>query len=116
MAVAKQLIDQVFPHRHTLIIGDSTNVVPMLKHVDSPQFDMVFVDGGHIAPIPERDLLNVRPFLRKGGWIVMDDYCVQYGSQGVIAAWDNAVRNGLYTQLSVHEAEDRGWVLGINTI
>jgi predicted O-methyltransferase YrrM len=113
--VAKQLIDEVFPFKHTLLIGDSRIAVPMLKQMNV-KYDMIFVDGGHIAPIPDIDLRNVHALLRDGGWIVMDDYCVQYGSHGVIQAWDNAVRKGLYTQVSVHEAEDRGWVLGVKGI
>ena len=108
---AAELIDQMFPGRHTLHLGDSRTVVPALPRDDT--FELAFVDGGHFAPVPLADLENVLPLVRDGGWIIMDDYCVTHGSHGVISAWDEMVRRGLIRQVSVHESGERGWAVGV---
>lgn len=108
---AKKLIDEFFPGRHTLVLGDSTQSVPIYSP-DEP-FDMVFIDGGHFTPVPQLDIQNSLPLLRDGGFILMDDYCIKHGGCGVIQAWDDAVRRGLVHQISVATlGEDRGWALG----
>lgn len=104
---AKRLIDDLFPSRHTLILGDSTVTVPMYQ---ATPFDLVIVDGGHVAPIPEKDLRNVHRLVRSNGWIMMDDYCEAHGRYGVIDAYDTVIREGLYKTVATYQAHDRGWV------
>lgn len=110
---AKALIDECFPGRHTLVLGDSTKTVPehAAQHVGA--FDLAFVDGGHTAPVPELDIRNILPYIRRGGLLLMDDYCPAYGSEGVIQAYDAAVERGwLRTVDGPMLSGDRGWVLG----
>ncbi len=66
--VAKRFIDKRFPERHTLVTGDSTYTVPHYeeqvahrmnsKNPPPLTFDFIFIDGGHQADIPEKDILN----------------------------------------------------------
>jgi predicted O-methyltransferase YrrM len=107
---AKTLIDECYPNRHTLIVGDSKTEVPKLDA--TRPFDMAFVDGNHTAPMPEIDLNNVLPLLVDGGIIVLDDYCETYGQGGVIQAWDKAVKEGKITSLNIHVANLHGWAVG----
>ncbi len=45
---AKKLIDEMFPLRHTLILGDSTKTLPeYCKQKENMLFDAAFIDGGH---------------------------------------------------------------------
>jgi predicted O-methyltransferase YrrM len=109
---AKQLIDELFPGRHTLIIGDSTVTVPQFHSEES--FDLAFVDGGHHTPVPDKDIANCLPLLRSNGYIIMDDYCEAYGKFGVIRAYDQAVQRGdiQTTKGPFLGQEGRGWVVG----
>lgn len=110
---AKQLIDELFPGRHTLIIGDSTVTVPQFHSEQS--FDLAFVDGGHHTPVPDKDIANCLPLLRgSNGYIIMDDYCEAYGKFGVIRAYDQAVQRGDIQTIKgpFLGHEGRGWVVG----
>jgi len=110
---AKQLIDEMFPGRHTLIVGDSTVTVPQFKS-NEQSFDLAFIDGGHQTPVPEKDIANCLPLLRDDGYLIMDDYCEQYGKYGVIRAYDQAVQQGLIRTVEgpFLGQGDRGWIVG----
>ena len=45
-----------------------------VKRQGRGKVDMVFVDGGHVAPQPEQDILAWLPNIRKGGIIAVHDY------------------------------------------
>jgi predicted O-methyltransferase YrrM len=109
---AKALIDEIFPGRHHLVLGDSTVTLPALLPSIDGTMDMVFVDGGHVHPVPEIDLRHSLRAVRPQGWILMDDYCLSHGTRGVIQAWDAAVNDGRLTEIEVHQDQDRGWALG----
>lgn len=104
---AKKLIDECFPGRHTLIKGSSVDVLPML----SGQFDCVFVDGAHDDPIPYKDIVNSHKLLKEGGYLIVDDYCHEYGRAGVIQGYNKAVEEKLYSRVDVIMIEDRGMAI-----
>ena len=56
--LAKPIIDKIFPDRHTLIIGSSLDVIPRLGQAYDMKFDFLFIDGGHIHPVPYLDIVN----------------------------------------------------------
>lgn len=93
MKDTKKIIDEMFPGRHTLILGDSTVTVPQYTGESAP-FDMVFVDGGHHGDVPELDIRNSCKFLKRGGFIILDDFCEWYGAD-VIKGAKNCFRDGL---------------------
>jgi predicted O-methyltransferase YrrM len=110
---AKQLINETFPDRHTLIIGDSTKTVPAFQLPEgAPGFDMAFIDGGHQDPVPRLDILNTLPHLRNQGLIIMDDYCEMYGKGGVIQGYDDCVSQGLIKTIDgpLTGPAHRGWI------
>lgn len=91
----KALIDKVFPKRHTLIIGDSTQhlnkegMLPALLKTFAP--DLFFVDGGHDDPIPRDDIFNCLEIAKPGAWFIIDDVIdhhvgVLKGVQAAVAA------------------------------
>lgn len=104
---AKDLIDECFPGRHTLIKGDSLEVVPTL----SEKFDCVFVDGYHVDPYPYKDIVNSHRVLRDDGQLIVDDYCLAYGTSGVIQGYNRALNENFYTHIDVFTHEDRGLAL-----
>jgi len=117
VADAKKLIDELFPGRHTLILGDSTVTVPQFDAVATEPFDLGFVDGGHTTPVPDLDIANCLPLLRAhDGFVIVDDYCETYGSDGVIRAYDAAVERGdLRTFAGPFSSGDRGWIVAETT-
>jgi predicted O-methyltransferase YrrM len=107
----KQIIDDLFPSRHTLIIGDSTQTLPNFNVAAKEDiFDFVFVDGGHVAPVPEKDMRNLLKHLKPGGYMCIDDYNHIHGSQGVMQAVDKLIDEKLLEKLDVHSEMDRSWV------
>jgi len=113
--VAKRVIDQVFPGRHQLILGNSLETLPafLTDVANQHAYDLVFVDGGHEPPVPASDLQCAHQLLKPVGWVIVDDYCDWYGPRGVIPAWNAAVASREFVQIGpVHTIDDRGWVCG----
>ena len=110
---AADLMASQFTGRHSLVVGDSTVTLPAYDKSQHGAFDMVFLDGGHTAPVPGKDMANALPFLKPKGLIFMDDYCQTFGSQGVIQAYDDAVARGLIqTIVGPFSGEgQRGWIV-----
>jgi len=71
---AKEYIDKKYPSRHTLIIGDSTKMIPEYA-VSNPttKFDVIFIDGGHTYELAIADLLNCKNLAHKNTIVIMDD-------------------------------------------
>ena len=119
VAPAKALVDELFPGRHALVLGDSRATLPAYRagawaaDAGAEPFDMAFIDGGHFEPVPRLDLANALPMLRPGAWVVVDDYCQAYGAHGVIQAYDDAVAAGeLATAEGPHEGGGgRAWIV-----
>jgi predicted O-methyltransferase YrrM len=97
---AKHAIDKAYPGRHTLILGDSLNVIPHLADVLRPEmrFELVFIDGGHDYPIATGDLCNCRAIAAPDAVVIMDDTYrsreAQSFNKGPTRAWDEAVAAG----------------------
>jgi len=97
---AKEYIDQHFPGRHELVVGNSLEAVPRY-HRDNPdtRFDLAFIDGGHAYEVAKGDIVNMRPLCRPGAALIMDDLVPwqKYG-KGPSRAWAEAIEEGLITQ------------------
>ena len=108
----KKELDKQFPGRHTLVIGDSKDALPMLNRffdVTKAPVDVFFVDGDHRAPMPLIDIKNALKWLGPDGTLIVDDICEAHGGQGVNQAIDECVRSGLITIVEILQARDRGW-------
>ena len=83
----KKLIDEQFPGRHTLIIGDSRKIIPELNKSD-PRIkpDLIFIDGDHGEPTPLIDARNCLALADKETVLVMDDTNLYNGWAGVLQA------------------------------
>jgi len=108
ITLAAEIINENFPKRHTLIIGDSKETVPE----NQDDWDLVFVDGGHDYETAMADLRN---FASPGRIVVMDD--TVYGpvwAEGVVRAWKEATDPE--TGFIIHRLESRDgphvWSLG----
>ena len=110
----KRLIDREFPGRHTLIIGDSTRelqegtpTAELLKHL---QPDMIFVDGGHDDPIPERDIWNCHRLCKPSSWMIIDDVIDHH--RDVIKGVKAAIAAEIIIPLQQYtDGKFRGWLV-----
>ena len=72
--VAKGYIDAMYPNRHTLILGNSTETVPKYIHANPDKtFDLIFIDGGHDYKVSNADLVNCKKLANKDTVVIMDD-------------------------------------------
>ncbi len=110
---AKLLLDIFYPTRNILIAGNSIcSLQAFFARFPSYSPDFVFLDGGHTRPIPFLDLYFILKNIKPGTWIMMDDYCQEHGSNGVIEAVDECIQKGYIENVTAHKAHDRGWILG----
>ena len=72
--VGKKYIDMAYPNRHTLILGDSTVMVPQyINNNPTNKFDVIFIDGGHDYSIAKADLDNCMRLAHKDTIVLIDD-------------------------------------------
>jgi hypothetical protein len=121
---AKEYIDQHFPGRHFLILGDSRITVPsFLKENPDMKFDLIFVDGGHDYEVAKADLFNMQPFSKQTTRLITDDLTpwLQWGV-GPTKAWLELIEQGIIEQRelwkdgikvdNIAPPGVRSWVLG----
>jgi predicted O-methyltransferase YrrM len=122
--IAKEFIDERFPGRHTLILGDSKKTIPRFAQ-ENPEtrFDVVFVDGGHDYETAKADLVNLRPLSHERTAVLMDDLMpwLEYG-EGPSRAWEDVISEGLLREEELFQdgervervapPAERAWALG----
>jgi predicted O-methyltransferase YrrM len=56
---SKEFIDNIYPNRHTLILGNSKETIPeFIKNNKNTKFDVVFIDGAHDYETAKIDVEN----------------------------------------------------------
>lgn len=74
VSYAKKYIDQKYPGRHTLILGDSTQTIPkFIEENPTKRFDVIFIDGGHAYEIAMADLNNCKHLSHPNTVLIVDD-------------------------------------------
>jgi len=110
---AQKFISSYFPGRHTLILGDSTDVMPQMgKMFTSYMPDLIFMDGGHTEPTVSQDITNCLNMCSPVTLLLIDDYHYKYPYQHEVrAAVDKAVSDKRMRMLGQWEGEQREWGL-----
>ena len=98
--LAKWIIDEHFPGRHSLVIGDSGVTVPAFaKSQPDHKFDLIFIDGGHDFDVAVADIDNCRLLATDQTIVIMDDLNPHdHWSAGPVRAWLDAQRDCLIAQ------------------
>ena len=61
--------------------------------------------------MPAIDLYHILRDLPSGTWVIIDDYCQEHGTHGVIEAVNECIKKGELVNAKAYKAEDRGWVV-----
>jgi predicted O-methyltransferase YrrM len=107
--VAKEFIDNTYPNRHTLVLGDSTKTIP--KYETDIKYDLIFIDGGHSYEVAKADLLNCKRFAHKDTIVIMDDtmYKKEWEKTftvGPTKAWQEGIKQNIITEISHRDFQD----------
>jgi len=124
--LAKQFVDERYPGRHELIIGNSVETVPAYAESKAGTFDLAFVDGGHEYEVATADIRNTCRLVRPGGIVVVDDLTPWYTwGAGPSQAWQEAIDDNLIDPLesfidgkivdTIVEPGDRAWAAARKT-
>jgi hypothetical protein len=107
---AKEWIDQEFPNRHMLIIGDSTTVLPqLLNQFTMYKPDMIFVDGNHDGEYPKKDIYNSIALAHPDTFIIIDD--VVPWMKDIHSAIDQFVQSSMLQIIDHKESDIWGWTV-----
>lgn len=98
--LGKQYIDNTYPTRHELILGNSLTTVPqyITSHPDK-KFDLIFIDGGHTYDVAKSDIINCKNLAHKDTIVIMDDTIAKpdfmcHWNSGPSQSWNEAVELG----------------------
>jgi predicted O-methyltransferase YrrM len=114
---AKKYMDEHYPDRHSLVLGNSTETIPLYK--DREKFDVILIDGGHFYGVAKADLMNCKKLAHKKTLVFMDDVVrnpkwVKSYTQGPTQAWQEALESGAIRELgAVEYSIGRGMVWGL---
>ena len=100
----KNYIDNTYPFRHRLILGDSLESVPLFHRENlHVKFDFIFIDGNHSYEHARADLLHCRQLAHPRSIVIMDDTRlgdeVQSYNLGPNKAWAEFVGGGFVKEL-----------------
>lgn len=111
-----KLIDEYFPNRHTLILGDSKEVLKTLTE----KYDMFFVDGDHNYETAYKDIENCIELSNGGEIIIMDDVvhltdCSKEHTYTIdpTRVWKEFIASGKIKHFAHTEINNRGMSIGI---
>ena len=69
----KEFIDNTYPNRHELIIGDSLKTIPEFVKNNDTKFDIIFIDGGHDYDTSYNDIINCKNLANDKTIVILDD-------------------------------------------
>ena len=85
--LGEKYIENKFPRRHKLIIGDSKITLPhFINKNPNMKYDLIFIDGGHDYNTVYSDFINCKKLSNKNTIIIMDDTIID---KKLCVGWNN---------------------------
>jgi len=118
---AKHFLDNKYPNRHTLIVGDTRKTLPAFRDLCKlKRFDLIFINGGHDYKVVKSDMENIQSFAHKDTIIVLNNVCreqtnIRHYTIAPTRVWNEFLEEGRILELGHHEIEGnsgRGFVWG----
>ena len=104
--VGKAFIDQTYPNRHSLILGDSRISIPMFSDKNlGAKFDLIFINGGSDYDTSKSDFLNCKCLAHKDTIVIMNSSSHDNGDSGV---WTDAIETGYLFESGKEEYGESG--------
>ena len=108
----KQYIDEKYPGRHTLVLGDSKETLPRNRG----KFDCFFIDGGHDYLSASSDMRECARLANPYALVIMDDVVESTSADYTIEptrVWAQSLESGLVSQIFKAEyGNARGMAVG----
>ena len=106
--LGKKFINETYPDRHTLIIGNSLNTVPEYFKKENKKFDLIFIDGDHTYETAIQDLLNCKNLAHDKTIVIMDDTMnnkkwIRDWNIGPNRAWKEVTENNIVTEVDTSD-------------
>lgn len=88
----KEFIDKYFPNRHTMLYGDSNNILKELIK-DNKKFDIILIDGSNEFEQRYNEIILSYYLLKENGILMMDDTIkngdlIEFWNHGAINSWN----------------------------
>ena len=105
----------------TFVEGETKDTLPQYQF--EGQFNLVLLDGPHAYPLPQIELAYLFPWIRLGGWLVVDDIQIPsvyemfdfLRKESSVELEEVIVRTAFFRRTSVAGHSPDGWALqGIN--
>lgn len=101
----------------TFVEGETMNTVP--RYQFEGEVDLALLDGPHAYPLPQIEFAYLFPWVRVGGWLVMDDIQIPsvYGlfhflkGEPSVMLEEVVVRTAFFRRISAVEHGPDGWAL-----
>ena len=109
----KKFIDNKYPGRHSLILGDSKKTIPDFFQGNSNiKFDLIFIDGDHSEVGAISDLFNCKKLSHSETIVVMDDTRneepMASWNINVNKAWQKCISAGIVYQIESEDYNQEG--------
>ncbi|MEK9195867.1 MAG: class I SAM-dependent methyltransferase [Patescibacteria group bacterium] len=109
---AQLFINENYPHRHTMVKGNSLFTVPKYFGSDE-KFDLIYIDRGHQKNIAYADMYNGAKIASPECFVIMDDVpSTRFWIPGQEEAWTQFSDAGNIVELDRVESGNRRWVIG----
>jgi predicted O-methyltransferase YrrM len=110
----KNYIDNKYPGRHELLIGDSTIILPNYILLEPEPYNLIFIDGGHDYDIAKQDVINCKKLANKDTIVILDDVVFNVGDAdwtfGPTKVWNEMINNNFIIPKGLLNPENgRGW-------
>tara|TARA_Y100000389_G_scaffold165984_1_gene170388 strand:+ start:416 stop:2896 length:2481 start_codon:yes stop_codon:yes gene_type:complete len=73
VACGKKYIDKNYPKRHTLLKGDSNEIIPIFVENTNIKFDIILIDGSYEEKMVRADIMNCRDLAHENTLLIINN-------------------------------------------